>query len=91
VLTDLLAEVPGSQESERNGGGIAEEVQVAEPLCDDVQPLAVCSSLNIQHTQTTHTIRSQMGWRNASIAASRTHFLPIAQWQTGWTAYLLGL
>jgi hypothetical protein len=53
VLTDLLAEVPGSQESEPNDSGIAEEVPVADPLCADVRPLAVCSLLNIQHIQTT--------------------------------------
>jgi hypothetical protein len=48
MLENLLAEVPGYQESEGTGGGVAEEVQVADSLRDDVQPRAGAETLHLR-------------------------------------------
>jgi hypothetical protein len=35
VLENLTAQVPGYQRAESAGGGIADEVKIADLLCDD--------------------------------------------------------
>jgi hypothetical protein len=40
VIEHLLTEVPGHQGAERTSGGIADEFQIANLLCDDLQTWA---------------------------------------------------
>ncbi len=48
MLENLLAEVPEYQESDGTGGGVAEEVLVADSFRDDVQPRAGAETLHLR-------------------------------------------